>query len=491
MEKIRTAHKTISDPAIVKLIVAALGSLVIYLLAFTLPANLFVHYTNPRLDGHFLPDVGLLGYLRLIIAFIGVGFLYSAGFRIVQQNTSKAAWIIIIGGTLAFIIVFLFMAPFDALDIYDNIFHGRILGIYGANPFHDLISQFPEDPFYKYPRWKDAPSAYGPLWEMLAGLTARLAGNGIIANIFAFKILPGVFHIASIAVVVSYLRRTMPEHTLTGVLLLGWNPVILYEIWGNAHNDMAMIFWVLLAGLLIQQKRYTLSVLSLVLGALVKYIPLLLIPVVIMIGYRNLENVKARISFIFRTSLASLLTVIAAYYPFWQGMASFSIHRRMGMFTTSVPAVIIRFLQPAYGWTEAEHIVSYSALGLLAIFVVIQTFRKQQLESPNAFLQAAFNILAFYLMVTCLWFQQWYGVWLIGLAPLLSERNCRLSLFFGFWVLSKQLIFGPLIVPTMSHQAETAIWLEPILALTVLGVPWLYAILNIRASKQLKVAYAA
>jgi len=490
MEKIRASFKTISDPAIIKLILAALGSLAIYLLAFTQPVNLLKLYTDPRLDGHLLPDAGFSGYLSLTIAFVGVGLFYIVGFRAVQQTSSKVAWGIVIGGTLVFIVAFLFMAPFDALDIYDNIFHGRILGVYGANPFHNLISQFPKDPLYKYPRWKDAPSAYGPLWEILAGLTAKLAGDKVVANILAFKILPGLFHLAGIVIVFNYLRYAAPEHTLSGVLLLGWNPVVLYEIWGNGHNDSAMIFWVLLAALLVHQKRYTFAVLSLVLGALVKYIPIVLIPVVMMIGYRGLENIKARIRFILKTSLASLLTVVIAYYPFWNGLASISIDRRIGMFTTSIPAVIIRVLQPTYGWSDAEHIVSYSALGLLTIFVLIQTFRKQTHEPSKVFLQAVFNILAFYLMVTCLWFQQWYGVWLVSLAPLLTERARRLALLFGFWVLSKQLIFGPLIVPTMAHKSGTAIWLEPILAFTVLGLPWLYALLTIRASRRLKAAYA-
>ena len=87
-----------------------------------------------------------------------------------------------------------------------------------------------------------------------------------------------------------------------------------------------------------------------------------------------------------------------------------------------------------------------------------------------------FTILAFYLMVTCLWFQQWYSLWLIGLAPLLPQRSQRLALVFGFWVLTKQFIFGPLIVPIMSDYPSTAIWLEPVLTLSILGVPWSMAL---------------
>jgi len=488
MEKI---HRIFTDnPAIVKLIGAALGSLAIYLLAFTLPANLLTLYQRDNLIGQLLRHGGLSGFLRLSAAFISVGFLYFVGLRAARQTSSKTAWMIVIGGTLAFIVMFLFMAPLDARDIYDNIFHGRILGVHKANPFRDVISSFPNDPFFKYPWWKDSPSAYGPLWETLAGVTAWLAGDGIIANILAFKILPGIFHLASIAVVVSFLRRTQPQHALSGALLLGWNPVLLYETWGNGHNDIAMIFWVLLAALWISRRQYSLGTLSLIAGMLIKFIPVLLIPAALLIGYHSLENLKSRFWFIVKTSLAGAFLIMIAYIPFWNGMATFSIGRRMQMFTTSAPALIVQVLKPALGWSEAARMVSLGAWGLLAIFTLIQTLRVQKQEPAEGFLQSAFNILAFYLLVTCLWFQQWYGIWLIALAPLLPLRSRRFALFFGYWVLTKQLIFVQLIIPAMSYKPETVIWLEPLLALIVLGVPWIYALLDLRTSQRLKVAYA-
>jgi len=223
---------------------------------------------------------------------------------------------------------------------------------------------------------------------------------------------------------------------------------------------------------------------------LIKFIPVLLIPAALLIGYHSLENLKARFWFIVKTSLAGAFLIMIAYIPFWNGMATFSIGRRMQMFTTSAPALIVQVLKPALGWSEAARLVSLGAWGLLAIFTLIQTLRVQKQEPAEGFLQTAFNILAFYLLVTCLWFQQWYGIWLIALAPLLPLRSRRFALFFGYWVLSKQLIFVQLIIPAMSYKPETVIWLEPLLALIVLGVPWIYVLLDLRTSRQLKAAYA-
>ena len=87
MEKI---HRVFTDnPAIVKLIGAALGSLAICLLAFTLPANLIELYQRNNLIGGLLRNGGLSGFLRFSAAFISVGLLYFLGLRAAYQTSSK------------------------------------------------------------------------------------------------------------------------------------------------------------------------------------------------------------------------------------------------------------------------------------------------------------------------------------------------------------------------------------------------------------------
>jgi hypothetical protein len=491
MQNVRSfINKFLKSPAL-QLTGVALAGLFIYIYAFLLPINLFELYYKPRLDLTLLLYQGRPTYVRLVLAFIGAWVLYWLGYRISFKVQKRSGWIIVILGMLAMMAVFLFVAPFDAADIYDNIMHGRILGVYGANPFQSLIANYPNDPFYGYPAWKNAVSAYGPLWESLAGLTARIAGDHIIANVLAFKILPGIFYLGSVVLVVLYLKREAPEYALSGAYLLGWNPMLLYETWGNGHNDIAMAFWFLAAAWFIARRRYTLAILSLLAGALIKFIPILLVPAVLLIGWRSLESFRARFIFLAKTAVISLFITVALYYPFWNGFAAFSLGRRMQMFATSIPAVIFRFLTPAIGLNESARFVSLVALGLLAVFVLIQSFRVD-LENPaRGFIQITFNILVFYLMVTCLWFQQWYSVWLLCLVPLLSEQSRRFALLFGFWIISKQLIFGPHFVPIIYFKPQTGIRLEPIYVLTVFGVPWLYALWMLVSQRISEKNYAA
>jgi len=492
MEKLRSASKINIDPVALRLGGIALASLAIYILAFFLPANLFENYTRTRLELKLLFQGGPPAYLRMILAFVGLGLLYLFAYRTVRQSQSRAAWVVVIFSNLLFALTFLLIAPFDAADIYDNISHGRISGIYGANPYQQVIADYPQDPFHDYAAWKRAPSAYGPIWELLAGLAAKLAGDGIIANVLTFKFLVGFFHLASVGFIWLFLRKTQPDLALAGVLLLAWNPVVLYEVWGNGHNDMAMAIWILLAIWLMSLRRYSSAVLSLTIGALIKFIPILLIPVALVIGWREQKRLGDRVVFLSKTAGAVIIIVVLAYYPFWTGGNLLSVTRRAHLFTTSIPAIIYRALQPVLGIDPASYLVTLGALGVLGLFVLYQSLRQLPSKPDNhPFIMSAFSILTFYLMVTCLWFQQWYGLWVITLAALLPKHARRLALFFGFWVISKQLIFAPVLVRHIQHRPEWAVGLEALLTLGVLGPTWVYALRTLKKSRQIRSAYNA
>jgi hypothetical protein len=91
------------------------------------------------------------------------------------------------------------------------------------------------------------------------------------------------------------------------------------------------------------------------------------------------------------------------------------------------------------------------------------------------FAQAGFNILAFYLLVTCPWFQQWYTVWLLALAPLVASGNSvLLAVIFGFTALGKQLVAGPLLFWPRPKLPQPG--LEIRLTLIVMSLVWAYAL---------------
>ncbi|MCP4360412.1 MAG: hypothetical protein GY796_20580, partial [Chloroflexi bacterium] len=245
-------------------------SVLLYLLAFVYPYNIFELQQFPRLTLYSFAKDNQMVVWQLTIAFVLQSGLYFVGWRAAQQAHGKAAWLIVLGGSIASGLVLLFLYPYDAADVFDHILRGRLMSVYGANPFQDIAQQFPDDPFYAYAAWKHVPSSYGPNWELVAAGLTWLAGDNLVANVLAFKLAEGIFFVASIGLVYLILRRVAPERSLAGVTLFAWNPIILYETMGHAHNDIIIVFLMLAAVLALIYHRYTLAIMALILGGLFK-----------------------------------------------------------------------------------------------------------------------------------------------------------------------------------------------------------------------------
>lgn len=473
---------------------AAVLSILCYYLFFVRPFGLLELANRPLLDLFKLSKTDPHARERLIAGYLILGLLYWIGWRAAQQAHGRVAWGIVLGGALASATILLFLYPFGAADIFDNIMHGRILGVYGGNPFRDVISQFNQDRLVAYTAWRQAPSAYGPVWELAAGVTAWLADWSVklvrpsldssnfgtlrivvLTNIIAFKLLGAASLTASCGIVAVILRRLAPERALAGVLLLAWNPVVLVESIGHGHNDLAMMVWVLAAVWALARKRFTLAILALVIGGLVKYLPVLMVPAAGVIALRALPDHRTQLRFVAVTGFAALVLVAAAYAPFWIGPQTLSIERRQELFTSSLPAVAWVILQRSWGSEVAGARISLAAAGLTAVFALWQGVRVPRDRSWLSFPRAAFAIVVFYLLLTCLWFQNWYAVWPLALAALFPVGyEIRLAMLLGYAGLAKPLIFEPLWL--WQRPLPPKLWREMRLGPAVLALPWVYAL---------------
>lgn len=472
----RQSARTAGSKPLVLLGMLAGVNAAVYALVFVRSWSLLALYERPLLDLRRISSDDPLARWRLLAGFVVVGVIYWLGWRVASQARSKSAWVIVLGGALVSGVILLFLYPFDAADIFDNIIHGRILGVYGGNPFRQVADDFAGDPFLTYVAWRHTPSAYGPGWELVAAATARLAGDGIVGNVLAIKTVGSVFLAGCIAVVAALLRRSAPERALAGTLLLAWNPIVLVEVVGFGHNDIAMAFWILLSVWFLARRHFTLSILSLVIGVLFKFIPLLLLPAAGLVSLRELRGWRSRLRFLIVTAVAAGVLTVSAYWPFWNGLATLGIERRRGLFTTSLPAVVYALLEAPLGTEQAASGVSLAAAAATALFALWQALRACRRPSWQGYVRAAFATLMFYLLFTCLWFHPWYAVWPLSLVPLLSPGPLSwLGVSFGFAVLAKPLVFEPMWLWITPFPARS--WRELRLGPTVLAVPWLLTLI--------------
>ncbi len=309
-----------------------------------------------------------------VLAFCALILLYSVAARQARGHHRAAAWAAVLFWAVALNAALLGLYPVDSADVFDNIIRGRMLALHGASPFYHTPAQFPEDPFYAFAAWKRFPTAYGPLWELTAAGAARLANawgraSPIVGHVLTFKLVGVLAYAGTAALIGLHLRRTAPERALRGVLLFAWNPLVLYVTAGNGHNDALMAFFVVLGFVWLARGRATLAVLAMTAGALIKFVPALLLPVVVVAELKRLPSRRARGRTLLRLGLAGGLLAAGFYAPFWRGGDPLGVGRRSGLFTTSLPALLRWTLEPSLGKGTAQALAIGGAVAALMALV--------------------------------------------------------------------------------------------------------------------------
>lgn len=468
-----------------QLIGLALVSLIIYLVAFVLPYNLLVYWQTPGLTiakiAHDDPRAGAAYVLAMLALFL-LSWLAS---RIVLRKSGSGPWAVIIIGALAFTAVMLFLYPVDAVDVFENIIRGRMQSLYGANPFYQVPASFPQDPFLKYIGWADYPTAYGPWWEKIASFASRIAGNGIVANVVVFKGVSILAYVGTALLIGLTLHRVAPERALYGVALFAWNPLVIFTVAGNGHNDAVMTFFVALGLLFLARGRYTLAALAETGGALVKFIPALLVPLIYVAALKKMHGRAAKMRFIVITSLACGILVLLSYGPYWHGGDILGTKWRSTLFTTSLATLVQIVLIPRLGSELADLVVSRGALVLLVGWIGWQMWqvwrvpeakgREKQSEAEfEQFTSSALLIFVFYLLVGVLWFQSWYAIWPVALAALLPDGMLlRGSVILSMAAAAKMPVFDFVLgfQPGKISPRDIREWQA---TPATLGVAWLY-----------------
>ncbi|MGH2588674.1 MAG: hypothetical protein ACRDJE_27430, partial [Dehalococcoidia bacterium] len=212
------------------------------------------------------------GALRFALPAAALMVLWGAALLSSRRLRGTTATVIAIGFAALFLATLIPMNPAGTQDIYHNVADGRLFWLHGVNPTLIPPQAFPEDAFAPHVwGYADLPSAYGPAWYLLTGIPTLLAGDGLVANLVAQKILVAVFWLGTVVAVAITARTIAPERAVAAVVMLGWSPLFLWELAGNGHNDSVMAFFLAIALLAAARRAYVWVLPALALSVLVKY----------------------------------------------------------------------------------------------------------------------------------------------------------------------------------------------------------------------------
>lgn len=237
---------------------------------------------NPLLL-HFVGAMQQLGYYHrpeatIIFIFISL-FAYSffaVNLLLLKKRRVGKKFVLISTGINTLVLIFAY--PFLSYDIFNYIFDAKIIAYYHLNPYTHNALDFPSDAWIRFMRWTHRYSPYGPLWLTLS-LLPYISGFGkFILTLVTFKIFIGIFHLLNTYLIYIILQKTKPSMALLGTATYSLNPLFLMEGVANSHNDIVLATFLLMSVFFLVCHRKLRNIGSLVLGILVKYIPLLVLP---------------------------------------------------------------------------------------------------------------------------------------------------------------------------------------------------------------------
>jgi hypothetical protein len=442
---------------------------------FTVPFPLGQYVAQGHVDYAWITQYRPEGTLTFMGA---LGALFALAWLAQQKIigvTSRDALLGVLGGQLAFSAVLRGMYPVAAVDIYDYYLYGRISLLHGGNPFIQPPRDFPQDPYLYLSPWQAEPSVYGPVWQIISLVPTALAGDDLLFAIGAFKITAIIGSLVTALLIYITLHRLAPERAIAGTLFFAWNPLVLFEIAGNGHNDSILTAFMMLGVLsLIVGPRW--AALPGLAAAVLTKVPAVLLGPLMLVGVLRADRLSRSVRTAAAGLAVSLALAVIAYAPFWQGMPTLSFLGRGHWFTASPSTLLRELLRLSMEFETANQyatLISATLFGLvylvcLGLYLRTTGARRNTNDEPTAgedpssspralgdagyppfvvggpssivgdwepWLRAAYRVTMAYLVIAALWWHAWYLLMLICFAALLGDRaleaRCNLFCFGG------------------------------------------------------------
>lgn len=247
--------------------------------------------------GYFQRPLSTVIFLFLIFALYILYFVFLFLAK-KEKMTRREFWILIF--LTSFILLFSY--PAFSYDLFNYMFDAKTIVIYHQSPWVYRPLDFPGDPWLAFMHWTHRPSVYPPAWIGLS-IPFFLAGfNIFILQLLSFKFLIIGSFLLSIFLLEKLLMHK--KNILFALVFYAFNPLMLIENSVSAHNDITMIFFMLLALWTFKQGKKFKSIVLLFISFLIKYVSISILPA-ILIG----KWLKKKISFIYSLSLIMMLSV--------------------------------------------------------------------------------------------------------------------------------------------------------------------------------------
>lgn len=171
-------------------------------------------------------------FVCLLLAFVAYLGLVALADRI----PARMLWGVV-GGA---VVLFLLAPPLLSQDVFSYIAYARLGARHGLDPYVAVPAAIPHDAVLPFVGWRQAVSAYGPLFTLA---TYPLGLLGVPAALWLLKCV-AAFSVVGIAAIAARAAARRGADPARAAALIALNPIVLVDVVGGAHNDALTVLLV-------------------------------------------------------------------------------------------------------------------------------------------------------------------------------------------------------------------------------------------------------
>ncbi len=376
--------------------------------------------TNTKLVPTLNRIIHELSVWLIVFSLLGI-FIYIIQKRSFEKLELKhITFISIITATIA-----VFCLPIDSSDLFGYIARGAQQVYYSINPFAHTVSEIEnwrQDPLLANMLWQNNPSPYGPLFKLLCRIFTQIGSHNLWLSILIFKFANLLMFIATLKVLEHIIvdKELFPEANLVQQKLIytlfALNPFIITEAIWNAHNDIYMGLGILLGIYFCYKCKYNLALIFLVMSSLIKYLSVVLIPLVLIQSYRD----QKRIPFLGLALGAVFSYCLVIHYE----LLTINYQRISENISLSHKSLFDGFnsLSKYISGQDLPAEIKYIFLGGFVVFAFISYYRFAKQGINQNLFKSAFWLMFVLLCICSPKFHSWYMLMFLPLGLIVHPR---------------------------------------------------------------------
>jgi hypothetical protein len=372
---------------------------------------------------------------------LAMGGICWAYLRLLQADLAEEKLRELARAAIAFHLIAGIALPLTSSDLFTNLAYGHLTHL-GVDSYQVGLVALPEGDAFRAlvpSRYMESRNSYGQVITLINWLSTA-AGN-VWAAIAIHKMFSVAFALACVWLARSYCTTHLSgARRCRAFLLFPLNPVFVWEISGQSHNDGVMVVALTAAVVLASNGRAWPALASMIAGVISKMV---VVPVLGLYLWHSLRSAPMR-------AAAMIVALLGSSAMFWYFQADV-ISTVIGFsFNQSVHAYRISnslgwFVYWAFAWAgEPAQVSAFRTFGMVTGLIMLVAAVRAMIRTRS--LRDVWRESLFFLIVVLLLaphFQPWYLTWLLPLAMTSPEsRAARFVALFSVVFVAQYPITG-------------------------------------------------